>query len=93
MGLLFEWDPNKAVSNEKKHRVTFEEASSVFEDSLSVTVLDPKHSDEEDRFVMVGMSGNHRVIVVCFTDRDDRIRIISAREASKRERRNYEEGY
>lgn len=93
MGLLFEWDPEKAAANAQKHNVTFEEASSVFQDALSVAIFDPVHSDEEDRFVLVGMSDKNRTIVVCFTDRYERIRIISARIASKRERRSYEEGH
>jgi uncharacterized DUF497 family protein len=60
MGLLFEWDPEKAASNEKKHNVTFDEASSVFADDLSVTTFDPLHSDEEHRFVIIGMSARSR---------------------------------
>jgi uncharacterized DUF497 family protein len=92
MGLSFEWDPDKAENNLKKHRVAFDEAATVFEDELSVTVFDPLHSDAEDRFVIVGMSSKNRVIVVCFTDRDERIRIISARKANKLERHRYEEG-
>jgi uncharacterized DUF497 family protein len=91
MGLLFEWDPQKAVSNEQKHKVTFDEASSVFADPLSVTTFDPLHSDDEDRFVIIGMSSQRRILVVCFTDREDRLRIISARPATKRERKKYEE--
>jgi len=90
MGLLFEWDPEKAASNEEKHKVTFDEASSVFADPLSVTTFDPLHSDDEDRFVIIGMSSRARILVVCFTDREDRVRIISARVATKRERRQYE---
>ena len=91
MGLLFEWDPEKAKSNARKHRVTFDEASSVFSDTLSLTILDPLHSEDEDRFVIIGMSDKPRLLVVSFTDRDERIRIISARVAGKRERRQYEE--
>jgi uncharacterized protein len=92
MGLQFEWDPEKAATNARKHHVTFDEASTVFSDSLSVTTFDPLHSDEEDRFVIVGMSSKHRIVVVSFTDRNARIRIISARLASKKERKDYEEG-
>jgi uncharacterized DUF497 family protein len=92
MGLLFEWDPEKAASNRREHKVSFDEAASVFADPLSVTVFDPLHSDEEDRFVIVGMSNKNRVLVVCFTDRNGRVRIISARVATKRERIDYEEG-
>ena len=92
MGLLFEWDPDKATHNKQKHNVTFDEAQTVFEDPLSVTVFDPLHSDDEDRFVIIGLSGKNRLVVVSFTDRDERLRIISARVASKRERNQYEEG-
>jgi uncharacterized DUF497 family protein len=92
MGLEFEWDDDKAKSNRKKHGVSFEEASTVFGDPLSRTIHDPVHSGEEDRFVTLGESERGRVLVVVFTDRDDRIRIISARVATKRERNDYEEG-
>jgi uncharacterized DUF497 family protein len=92
MRLLFEWDPEKARGNARKHRVTFDEAASVFEDPLSATIFDPVHSDDEDRYVIVGISNKRRIIVVCFTDRDEKIRIISARKATKREQAEYEEG-
>jgi hypothetical protein len=92
MGLSFEWHPGKAATNERKHRVTFDEASTVFADTLSVTTFDTLHSDDEDRFVIIGVSDRNRVLVVCFTDRKGRIRLISARVASKRERKQYEEG-
>ena len=70
-----------------------EEAGSVFADPLALTVFDPAHSEGEDRFVTVGQSEQQRLLVVVFTDRDDRIRIIRARAATRRERRDYEEGY
>jgi uncharacterized DUF497 family protein len=92
MGLLFEWDPDKAHRNQRKHGVSFEEATTVFSDPLSVTEFDPLHSDDEDRFIIMGVSSNNRVVVVSFTDRKERIRIISARAASKRERTTYEKG-
>jgi hypothetical protein len=92
MGLAFEWDTNKAIENVRKHTVSFEEASTVFADTLARTVYDPLHSDEEDRFVLLGGSLQRRLLVVVFTDRDDRIRIISARVATWRERKDYEEG-
>ena len=92
MGLVFEWDDRKAKRNIKKHGVSFEEASTVFADPLAVTIHDPLHSDEEDRYVTLGQSQRRRLLVVVFTDRDDRIRIISARVATRRERRDYEEG-
>jgi len=91
MDLGFEWDPKKAVANERKHKVSFEEASSVFADPLATTIFDPLHSDDEDRFVSIGISGKGRLVVVNFTDRGERIRIISARVASKQERKQYEE--
>jgi len=92
MPLSFEWDENKARSNLAKHHVSFEEASTVFGDPLSLTIPDPAHSRAEDRFVIVGKSHQHRLLVVVHTERGDNIRIISARRASRRERKNYEEG-
>ncbi len=92
MGITFEWDDEKAKSNLKKHGVSFEEASSVFASALSLTIADPRHSDEEDRFVTLGESHRGRLLVVVATDRGDTIRIISARLATRRERKNYEEG-
>ena len=92
MSLEFEWDEDKAKGNLKKHGVSFEEASSIFGDPLALTIPDPLHSEEEDRFVTLGESHRRRLLVVCFTDREDRIRIISARPATRRERKNYEEG-
>jgi uncharacterized DUF497 family protein len=92
MSLKFEWDANKARENIKKHGVSFEEASTVFGDLLALTIYDPLHSEEEDRFVTLGESEKRRLIVVSFTDRDERIRIISARVATRRERKDYEKG-
>jgi uncharacterized DUF497 family protein len=92
MSLKFEWDANKARENIKKHGVSFEEASTVFGDLLALTIYDPLHSEEEDRFVTLGDSEKRRLIVVSFTDRDNRIRIISARVATRRERKDYEKG-
>ena len=91
MGLLFEWDADKAFANERKHGVSFEEASTVFQDPLASTIYDPDHSVDEDRYLSLGQSGKNRLLVVSFTDRDDSIRIISARAASRRERKKYEE--
>ncbi|MDX1947096.1 MAG: BrnT family toxin [Pirellulaceae bacterium] len=91
MGLLFEWDQDKASSNEAKHGISFDEAQTVFADPLASTIYDPDHSDDEDRYLSLGMSGRSRILVVSFTDRDDRIRIISARVASRKERKQYEE--
>ncbi len=73
----FEWDPAKAAQNREKHDVTFEEAASVFADTLSVTASDPDHSGEEDRFVIVGQSARRRLLIVAFAERGERIRIIT----------------
>jgi uncharacterized protein len=86
----FEWDPEKAANNLGKHGVSFVEAATVFFDALSVTIADPLHSAEEDRFVITGLSNRQRVLVVVHADRGDRIRIISARLASSGERKKYE---
>jgi uncharacterized DUF497 family protein len=75
----------------RKHKVTFNEAATVFDDPLSVTVTDPDHSAEEDRFIIVGQSYRRRLLIVSFAERGDRIRIISARELTPAERRAYEE--
>ena len=91
MGLLFEWDPNKARLNLKTHGVSFDEASTAFRDPLSRAIDDPLHSDDEERFVLIGHSIRRRLLVVVHTERGDRIRIISARLATKKERVRYEE--
>jgi uncharacterized DUF497 family protein len=91
MYLLFEWNRRKARDNVVKHGVTFDEATTVFEDWLSITIVDPLHSDEEERFVLIGHSHRNRLLVVVHTERGDRIRIISARRATAKERRSYEE--
>ena len=92
MALQFEWDSKKAESNKRKHGITFEEASTIFGDPLSITVHDPAHSIGEDRFITIGTSVNNKLIVVVHTDRNDIIRIISARKATRNERRQYEQG-
>ncbi len=88
----FEWDDAKAESHDRKHGVAFIEAMTVFADSLSVTGCDPHHADDEDRFLTMGLSVNGRLLVVSHTDRGDMVRIISARVASRRERKDYEDG-
>jgi uncharacterized protein len=88
---FFEWDDEKADSNLRKHGISFEEAKSVFYDSLSVTIPDILHSAEEYRFIITGYSDEQRQIVVAHTDRNDKIRIISARLATPRERKKYEQ--
>ena len=87
----FEWDPAKARDNEAKHNVTFREATEVFADPLSSTALDPDHSLEEERFVIFGKTLANRHLVVAFTERGGRLRIISAREMTRRERQAYEQ--
>ncbi len=91
MSLEFEWDEDKAASNRKKHRVTFEEAATVFADPLAAIFDDEVHSEEEQREIIVGHSAENRLLLVSFTERAGAIRIISARRATKRERRDYEE--
>jgi len=86
----FEWDEQKAAENLAKHGVSFDEASTVLGDPLAGTILDPQHSTDEYRFVTIGLSTSQRLIVVLHADRDDRLRIISARRATPRERRRYE---
>jgi len=93
VSLKFEWHPEKARQNQRKHNVTFAEASTVFGDLLSATVFDPDHSNEEDRFITVGFSERHRLLIVSHTERDGRIRIISARELTALERKEYEEEF
>lgn len=88
----FEWDPKKAASNQRKHGVTFEEASSALRDSFSATTHDPDHSANEDRFVTFGISSKGRLLAVAHTERGDAVRIISARLATNIERHIYEEG-
>ncbi len=92
MPLDFEWDEEKAKRNLKKHQVSFEEASTIFGDPLALTIPDPLHSEEEDRFITLGESHRRRLLVVVATERGGRIRIISARVATRRERKDYEEG-
>ena len=86
----FEWDKEKAIANLKKHGVSFEEATTIFSDPLSSTIPDPSHSQEEDRYVIIGLSMIGRHLVVVHTDRGDKIRIISARHATPSEVRKYE---
>jgi len=88
----FEWDSFKAAKNLRKHQVSFEEASSVFYDPLAVTGDDPDHSEAEDRLITFGVSSAGQLLVVSHAERDEVIRIISARRATAHERRIYEEG-
>jgi uncharacterized protein len=90
-GVEYEWDPEKERYNRQKHGVSFGEASTVFSDPLAVTVLDEDHSIGELRFRTIGSTATNRIVVVAHTDREDRVRIITARDATVRERRNYEQ--
>ncbi|HPI94039.1 MAG TPA: BrnT family toxin [Deltaproteobacteria bacterium] len=89
--IIFEWDPEKAKRNIKNHKVSFDEASTVFSDPVSLTIHDPLHSDEEDRFVIIGKSYKDRLLLVVHVERGNRIRIISARKATRKEKEQYEE--
>lgn len=89
----FEWDPTKAASNITKHGIAFEEASTAFGDPLAHSISDPLHSYDEDRFVLMGQTNAGRLAVVVYTDRDETVRIISARLAKPSERRRYEQTY
>ncbi len=90
--MRIEWDPRKARSNLRKHKVSFEEASTALSDPMAATGADPDHSVTEDRFVTFGVSERGRLLVVAHTDEEETIRIISARTASKGERELYEKG-
>lgn len=89
--MQFEWNPAKDRANRRKHRIGFAEASTVFGDPLSITIPDPDHAEEEDRFVIIGASSMRRLLVVVHTVREERTRLITARVATKHERRKYEE--
>ncbi|HMF57876.1 MAG TPA: BrnT family toxin [Pyrinomonadaceae bacterium] len=87
----FEWDPKKAKSNLRKHKISFDEAATVFNDLLSLTFADEAHSKAERRYVTLGMSHRARILVAAHTMRGEKVRIISARKAKSRERKWYEE--
>ena len=88
----FEWDPRKDAENQRKHRISFQEGRTVFADEYAVLLDDPDHSTAEERYILLGLSTSFRVLVVVHTYRrgDDTIRIISARKATKPERRQYD---
>jgi uncharacterized DUF497 family protein len=90
--MWFEWDEHKAASNKRKHGVTFEEATTCFYDPLQVAYYDPDHSEEEDREILIARSDHDRLLLVIYTLRGETIRIISAREVTPREARDYEKG-
>ncbi len=90
----FEWDPNKATTNEKKHGISFSEATTVFGDPLELTISDPDHSSGEFRFLSIGKSNVGNLLVVSYTERkQNRIRIISARKATRQEQKYYEQNH
>ena len=90
--MQFEWNREKAIANLSKHGVSFEEAKTVFEDPLYVDFYDPDHSDEEERYLIIGESNRGRLLIVSYTERGELIRIIGARELTRREREAYSEG-
>ena len=85
----FEWNPAKAKTNLAKHEVSFEEASTVFDDPMLITVLDDDHSQDKQRYITIGLSKNNRLLMVAHTESDDRIRVISARKATRNEEKFY----
>lgn len=91
MEIPFEWDPAKAEANFRKHRVTFDEATTAFADPLHLLVADPEHSTGEERWILVGRSHQERLLVVVHAERGDRLRIVSARRATAAERKTYEQ--
>ena len=93
--ITFDWDENKNQANIKKHNVSFEEAATVFYDDNALLISDPDHSDEEDRFILLGLSQKTRMLVVChcYRENDQIIRIFSARKATKQEEQEYERGH
>jgi len=91
VGYIFEWDAKKAESNARKHAVTFDEASTVFGDPLALLMPDPDHSIADERYLVLGNSNQRRLLVVAFAERPPSTRLISARRATRRERRRYEE--
>jgi hypothetical protein len=91
--MQFEWDEEKAEINLRKHKVGFEEAKTVFSDPLSITIDDPDHSKEEQRYIDIGKSASGKLLVVVYTERGSKTRIISCRRATPTERRKYEEQF
>ena len=88
----FEWDENKAKQNLSKHGVSFEEAKTIFDDPLYVDFYDPDHSVNEERYLIVGESHRRRILILSYTERGNKIRLISAREVTPQERKAYEQG-
>lgn len=92
MKMDFEWDQNKAAQNFSRHGVSFDEAKTIFNDPLYVDFFDPDHSHNEQRYIIIGQSVKKRLLLVAYTERENKIRLISAREATQKERKDYEEG-
>ena len=97
MKIVFEWDENKARTNLEKHKISFDEARTIFVDPFLVTFVDELHSEKEDRFISIGLSENNRVLLAVHTEREEKyetvtIRIISCRKATPAERKTYEKG-
>jgi uncharacterized protein len=90
--MKFDWDTNKAVSNLSKHGVSFDEAKTVFDDPLYVDFYDPDHSEDEERYLILGISNQGRLLIVSYTGREELTRLISARVVTRVEREAYEEG-
>jgi uncharacterized DUF497 family protein len=91
MGLIFEWDENKAKLNFSKHKVSFEEARTIFDDPFLMTFPDSEHSNYEQRYINIGISSRRRFLIVIYTEREENIRIISCRKATRSEQKFYEE--
>jgi uncharacterized DUF497 family protein len=91
VGYNFEWNSKKAEANRKKHGVSFEEGVTTFGDPLSMNMPDPDHSESEQRFIVIGLSDRYRLLVVCYVEIEESTRIISARQATRSERKSYEE--
>lgn len=91
MGQNLEWDEEKASANLKKHRASFDEAASIFDDPIAITFPDPRHSESEERYLSIGTSFKGRILIVAHTGRENKIRVINCRRATASERRLYEE--
>jgi uncharacterized DUF497 family protein len=89
--MQFEWDENKAANNRSKHSISFDEAKTIFDDPLYVDFYDPDHSQDEERYLIIGESNRGRLLIVSYTERSQAIRIISAREVTQSERESYEQ--
>ena len=90
--MQFEWDENKGRQNLSKHGVSFEEATTIFDDPLYVDFYDPDHSENEERYLIVGQSNRGRILILSYTERGNKIRLISVREVTPQERKTYEQG-